>query len=82
MLHLGTDGILHFSENQTLMSLCLLRYCLWYFTFRDGTGWIRIGYRVSKSLNNTVSEEDLAGGGAEAKSIDVRSAERLNMPLV
>lgn len=37
-----------------------VRYHLWYFAFRDGTGWIRIVHKISESLNN-VSEEDLWG---------------------
>lgn len=45
------------------------------FTFRGGTGWIRIGHKMM-SLNN-VPEEELVeeGGGAEGRSIDVRSLE-------
>lgn len=66
VLCLGADGNLRVPEDQTSPSSCLLRYHLWYFTFRGGTGWIRIGHKISESLNN-VSEE---GAGAE-RSIDV-----------
>lgn len=52
------------------------------FRIQRWNRWIRIKYRASESLNNAVSGEDLVGGGAEAKSIDVRSAKHLRMPLV
>lgn len=79
---LGTDGILYLPENKALMSFACWDTACGYFAFRGGTGWIRIKYRASESLNNAVSGEDLVGGGAEAKSIDVRSAKHLRMPLV
>lgn len=52
VLHLGTDGILHVPKDPTLPSWCLLRCLVWYFTFTGGTGWIRMGHKISESLNN------------------------------